>query len=62
MLDTGLMIGGMVLLFGGSFAAVRITAAAMVGATVPLVTLQIADALSGNVLVVRLREPGAGVA
>lgn len=44
------LIGGMVLLFGGAFAAYA-TAAAMVGATVPLVTLQIADALSGNVLV-----------
>jgi putative spermidine/putrescine transport system permease protein len=47
---TPALIGGMVLLFGGSFAAYA-TAAAMVGATVPLVTLQIADALSGNVLV-----------
>ncbi|AKU18761.1 ABC transporter permease [Luteipulveratus mongoliensis] len=47
---TPALIGGMVLLFGGAFAAYA-TAAAMVGATVPLVTLQIADALSGNVLV-----------
>ena len=38
------------LLFGSAFAAYA-TAAAMVGSSVPLVTLQIADALSGNVLV-----------
>lgn len=44
------LLGGVVLLFGGSFAAYA-TAAAMVGATVPLVTLQIGDALSGQVLV-----------
>jgi putative spermidine/putrescine transport system permease protein len=44
------LLGGVVLLFGGSFAAYA-TAAAMVGATVPLVTLQIGDALSGNVLI-----------
>ncbi|GIH21872.1 ABC transporter permease [Acrocarpospora phusangensis] len=44
------LLGGVVLLFGGAFAAYA-TAAAMVGASVPLVTLQIADALTGNVLV-----------
>ncbi|MFI1164631.1 ABC transporter permease [Streptomyces sp. NPDC020801] len=44
------LFGGLVLLFGSAFAAYA-TAAAMVGSAVPLVTLQIADALSGNVLV-----------
>ncbi|GAA3802514.1 ABC transporter permease [Streptomyces chiangmaiensis] len=44
------LLGGFVLLFGSAFAAYA-TAAAMVGSTVPLITLQIADALSGNVLV-----------
>ncbi|MFJ8789310.1 ABC transporter permease [Streptomyces sp. NPDC102462] len=44
------LLGALVLLFGSAFAAYA-TAAAMVGSTVPLVTLQIADALSGNVLV-----------
>ncbi|MFE7234876.1 ABC transporter permease [Streptomyces sp. NPDC002405] len=44
------LLGGLVLLFGTAFAAYA-TAAAMVGSSVPLVTLQIADALSGNVLV-----------
>ncbi|MEV0176251.1 ABC transporter permease subunit [Streptomyces sp. NPDC050803] len=44
------LLGGLVLLFGSAFAAYA-TAAAMVGSSVPLVTLQIADALSGNVLV-----------
>ncbi|MFJ9633667.1 ABC transporter permease [Streptomyces sp. NPDC091280] len=44
------LLGGFVLLFGSSFAAYA-TAAAMVGSSVPLVTLQIADAISGNVLV-----------
>ena len=44
------LLGGVVLLFGGAFAAYA-TAAAMVGATVPLVTLMIGDALSGQVLV-----------
>ncbi|MBY8885968.1 ABC transporter permease [Streptomyces sp. PTM05] len=44
------LLGGYVLLFGSAFAAYA-TAAAMVGASVPLVTLQIANALSGNVLV-----------
>lgn len=43
------LLGGFVLLFGSAFAAYA-TAAAMVGSSVPLVTLQIADALSGNVL------------
>ncbi|MFC4534011.1 ABC transporter permease [Sphaerisporangium dianthi] len=44
------LLGGVVLLFGGAFAAYA-TAAAMVGTVVPLVTLQIADALTGNVLI-----------
>ncbi|MFE7528745.1 ABC transporter permease [Kitasatospora sp. NPDC057542] len=44
------LLGGFVLLFGSAFAAYA-TAAAMVGATVPLVSRSIADALSGNVLV-----------
>lgn len=44
------LLGGLVLLFGSAFAAYA-TAAAMVGSAVPLVTLQIADALGGNVLV-----------
>ncbi len=44
------LLGGLVLLFGAAFAAYA-TAAAMVGTVVPLVTLQIGDALSGNVLV-----------
>jgi putative spermidine/putrescine transport system permease protein len=44
------LLGGLVLLFGSAFAAYA-TAAAMVGSSVPLITLQIADALSGNVLV-----------
>ncbi len=44
------LLGGYVLLFGSAFAAYA-TAAAMVGSSIPLVTLQIADALSGNVLV-----------
>ena len=43
------LLGGFVLLFGTAFAAYA-TAAAMVGATVPLITLQIANALNGNVL------------
>ncbi|MFD8595812.1 ABC transporter permease [Kitasatospora sp. NPDC059646] len=43
------LLGGFVLLFGSAFAAYA-TAAAMVGATVPLISRQIADALSGNVL------------
>jgi len=44
------LLGGYVLLFGSAFAAYA-TASAMVGATVPLISRQIADALSGNVLV-----------
>ncbi|WP_418957729.1 ABC transporter permease [Streptomyces tritici] len=44
------LLGGFVLLFGSAFAAYA-TAAAMVGSSVPLVTLQIADALAGNVMV-----------
>ncbi|GAA3441297.1 ABC transporter permease [Planomonospora venezuelensis] len=44
------LLGGTVLLFGGAFAAYA-TARAMVGSTVPLVTLQIADALTGDVLI-----------
>ncbi|MBC6463149.1 ABC transporter permease [Actinomadura sp. HBU206391] len=44
------LLGGLVLLFGSAFAAYA-TAAAMVGSSVPLVTLQIANAISGNVLV-----------
>ncbi|MEU6011771.1 ABC transporter permease subunit [Streptomyces sp. NPDC047453] len=44
------LLGGYVLLFGSAFSAYA-TAAAMVGSSVPLVTMQIADALSGNVLV-----------
>ncbi|MFE7170695.1 ABC transporter permease [Streptomyces sp. NPDC057616] len=44
------LLGGLVLLFGSAFAAYA-TAAAMVGSSVPMVTLQIADAISGNVLV-----------
>jgi putative spermidine/putrescine transport system permease protein len=44
------LLGGFVLLFGSAFAAYA-TAAAMVGSSVPLVTLQIANAISGNVLV-----------
>ncbi|KMO95551.1 ABC transporter permease [Streptomyces roseus] len=43
------LLGGFVLLFGTAFAA-HATAAALVGGSVPLVTLKIADALSGNVL------------
>ncbi|MFJ5675587.1 ABC transporter permease [Streptomyces sp. NPDC093097] len=42
-------LGGFVLLFGSAFAA-HATAAALVGGSVPLVTLKIADALAGNVL------------
>ncbi|MFF3670258.1 ABC transporter permease [Microtetraspora malaysiensis] len=44
------LLGAVVLLFGSAFAAYA-TAAAMVGTTVPLVTLQIANALTGNVLI-----------
>ncbi|MFE5097461.1 ABC transporter permease [Streptomyces sp. NPDC056638] len=44
------LLGGYVLLFGTAFSAYA-TAAAMVGSSVPLVTMQIADALSGDVLI-----------
>ncbi len=44
------LLGGYVMLFGSAFAAYA-TAAAMVGASIPLIPLHIADALSGNVLV-----------
>ncbi|SDO22438.1 putative spermidine/putrescine transport system permease protein [Klenkia soli] len=44
------VIGATMLLFASSFAAYA-TARALVGSSVPLVTLQIADALSSNVLV-----------
>ncbi|MBO4270238.1 ABC transporter permease [Microbispora triticiradicis] len=47
---TPALLGGVVLLFGGAFAAYA-TAQAMVGSSVPLVTLKIADALTGNVLI-----------
>ncbi|MBE3014987.1 ABC transporter permease subunit [Microbispora sp. NEAU-D428] len=47
---TPALLGGVVLLFGGAFSAYA-TAQAMVGSTVPLVTLKIADALTGNVLI-----------
>ena len=42
------LLGGFVLLFGSAFAAYA-TAAAMVGSSIPLITLQIAEALNGNV-------------
>ncbi|MCC9308341.1 ABC transporter permease subunit [Kitasatospora sp. RB6PN24] len=44
------LLGGYVLLFGASFAAYA-TAEAMVGSSIPLISMQIGDALSGNVLV-----------
>ncbi|MFC6537007.1 hypothetical protein ACFQES_09380 [Nonomuraea salmonea] len=44
------MLGGVVLLFGASFSAYA-TANAMVGTVVPLVTLKIASALTGDVLI-----------
>jgi putative spermidine/putrescine transport system permease protein len=44
------VIGAMMLLFASAFAAYA-TAKALVGSSVPLVTLQIADALSSNVVV-----------
>ncbi|NEB05908.1 ABC transporter permease subunit [Streptomyces sp. SID13726] len=44
------LLGGFVLLFGSAFAAYA-TAAAIMGSSIPLITMQIADALSGNVLV-----------
>jgi putative spermidine/putrescine transport system permease protein len=52
------VLGGALLLFCGALSAYA-TAAAMVGSTVPLVTLQIANALSGNVLV---GQEGVGAA
>ncbi|SEM95024.1 ABC transporter permease [Nonomuraea pusilla] len=47
---TPAMLGGVVLLFGSAFSAYA-TANAMVGTVVPLVTLKIASALTGDVLV-----------
>ncbi|TMR15735.1 ABC transporter permease subunit [Nonomuraea turkmeniaca] len=47
---TPAMLGGVVLLFGSSFSAYA-TANAMVGTVVPLVTLKIASALTGDVLI-----------
>jgi putative spermidine/putrescine transport system permease protein len=47
---TPAMLGGVVLLFGSAFAAFA-TANAMVGTVVPLVTLKIASALTGDVLI-----------
>lgn len=44
------LLGGAVLMFGTAFAS-HATAAVMVGSSVPLITLQIANALNGNVLV-----------
>jgi putative spermidine/putrescine transport system permease protein len=44
------VIGATMLLFASAFAAYA-TAAALVGSSIPLVTLQIADALSSNVIV-----------
>jgi putative spermidine/putrescine transport system permease protein len=52
------VLGGALLLFCGALSAFA-TAAAMVGSTIPLVTLQIANALSGNVLV---GQEGVGAA
>ena len=52
------VLGGALLLFCGGLSAFA-TAAAMVGGTVPLVTLQIANVLSGNVLV---GQEGVGAA
>ncbi len=52
------VLGGTLLLFCGGLSAYA-TAAAMVGSTVPLVTLQIANVLSGNVL---LGQEGVGAA
>ena len=43
-------LGGTLLLFANAFSAYA-TAKALVGSSVPLVTLQIADALSSNVVV-----------
>jgi putative spermidine/putrescine transport system permease protein len=52
------VLGGTLLLFCGGLSAYA-TAASMVGSTVPLVTLQIANVLSGNVL---LGQEGVGAA
>jgi putative spermidine/putrescine transport system permease protein len=52
------VLGGALLLFCGGLSAFA-TAQAMVGGTVPLVTLQIANVLSGNVL---LGQEGVGAA
>ena len=52
------VIGATMLLFASAFAAYA-TARALVGSSIPLVTLQIADALSSNVDR-RLGEPGQG--
>ncbi|WP_107068117.1 ABC transporter permease subunit [Streptomyces sp. CT34] len=43
------LLGGAVLLFGTAFAS-HATAAVMVGSSVPLITVQISNALAGNVL------------
>ncbi len=45
------MLGGVVLLFGGAFAAYATAAAMGAGTVVPLVTLKIANALTGDVLI-----------
>jgi putative spermidine/putrescine transport system permease protein len=52
------VLGGALLLFCGALSAFA-TAQAMVGSTVPLVTLQIANVLSGNVLI---GQEGVGAA
>ncbi|UGY91696.1 ABC transporter permease [Streptomyces gobiensis] len=44
------LLGGAVLMFGTSFAS-HATAAVMTGSSVPLITIQISNALNGNVLV-----------
>ncbi|MEN8650117.1 ABC transporter permease [Streptomyces sp. 21So2-11] len=47
---TPALLGGAVLMFGTAFAS-HATAAVMTGSSVPLITIQIANALNGNVLV-----------
>ncbi|MFI0983520.1 ABC transporter permease [Streptomyces sp. NPDC021093] len=47
---TPALLGGAVLMFGTAFAS-HATAAVMTGSSVPLITLQISNALNGNVLV-----------
>ncbi|MFY0514924.1 ABC transporter permease subunit [Streptomyces anulatus] len=47
---TPALLGGAVLMFGTAFAS-HATAAVMVGSSQPLITIQIANALNGNVLV-----------